>query len=214
MADTADVRSIEAIQEVRNAFCAFDEEVRNALMDVDFDIRRAREWLTNEQRLYWNAEIRRWEQNLAMAKGELMRKRLGRFLDRKPDTSQEEKAVQFAERRLEECHQKREITRRWATEFLRHMQEYHSQVQPLLDWLDQDVVRAIARLDRMVAAIEAYTQVAPPPRPDAGNGTEAATTMARPAALGPTNNDVEATADSPEPDEPFPSDRDEEATPP
>jgi hypothetical protein len=197
MADAADVRSLDAIREVRQALCAFEEEARNALLDVDFDIRRTREWLTNEQRLYWQSEIRRWEQKLDVAKGELMRKRLGRFLDRKPDTSQEEKALRFAEARLEECRRKLEITRRWAVEFLRDMQEYQSQSQPLGDMLDQDVARALARLDRMVDAIEAYARLAPPPRPAPAGEPGPAGPMTRPVATA-ADPATEAQATDPE----------------
>lgn len=212
MADTADVRSLEAILVVRNALSAFEEEARNALMDVDFEIRRVREWLSNEQRLYWTAEIRRWEQNLARAKGELMRKRLARFLDRKPDTSQEEKAVKFAENRLEECHHKLETTRRWATAFLRDMQEYHSQAQPLVDMLEQDVVRGLSRLDRMMDAIEAYTQVAPPPRPyDATEPTTPPQALSRP---GSPEHDRGRTPAAPESESANDARSGDEATPP
>lgn len=204
MAESADVRSIEAILEMRKALCAFEEEAKNALMDVDFDIRRAREWLSNEQRLYWIAEIRRWEQNLAMAKSELARKKLGRFLDHKPDTSQEEKKVQFAKNRLEMCHQKQETTRRWATAFLRDMQEYHSQAQPLMDMLEGDLAKGLSRLDRMIDAIEAYTRVAPPPRPDraAGSPSQApAEALSRPAdtVSDPNPRPVEAMSPDPPP---------------
>ena len=34
MADAADVRSLDAIREVRQALCAFEEVARNALLDV------------------------------------------------------------------------------------------------------------------------------------------------------------------------------------
>jgi hypothetical protein len=204
MADAADVRSLDAIREVRQALCAFEEDARNALLDVEFDIRRTREWLANEQRLYWQAEIRRWEQNLDVAKGDLVRKRLGRFLDRKPDTSQEEKAVRFAQDRLEHCRRKLELTRRWAVEFLRDMQEYQSQAQPLADMLDQDVARGRVRLDRMVEAIEAYARLAPPPVPAAAGAEGAAASMARPA-------DPTPAAAPPDPD---PADDDDEATAP
>lgn len=212
MADSADVRSIEAIQEMRKALCAFEEEAKNALMDVDFDIRRAREWLSNEQRLYWIAEIRRWEQNLAMAKSELARKKLGRFLDHKPDTSQEEKKVRFAQNRLEECQRKQEITKRWATAFLRDMQEYHSQAQPLMDMLEGDLARGLSRLDRMLDAIEAYTQVAPPtlPSPSAGS-PRSVEAVARPV---PSISDPSSPSGAASTSDATPSDAEVESPPP
>jgi hypothetical protein len=167
MAESADVQSLEVLRDVRAAICTFAEDAKNALADVDFEIRRMREWLSNEQRLHWQSEIRRWQQNLSMAKTELHRKKLGKFLDHRPDTSQEEKAVRYAQARLEEAEQKLEAVRRWVPELQHAVQEYRGSSQPLASMVDVDLQRGVARLDRMVDALEAYLQVAVPTTPTA-----------------------------------------------
>lgn len=162
MAEAADVRSIDALRDVRAAVCAFAEDAKNALADVDFDIRRTLDWLQNEQRLFWQAELRRWEQNLQMAKADLARKKLGRFLDHKPDTSQEEKAVRQAESRIEEAHKKLDLLKKWVPELLHAVQEYRGSSQPLASLVDVELARALARIDRMLESLEAYLRMAAP----------------------------------------------------
>lgn len=162
MADSADVRSIEVLKDVRVAVCAFAEEAKNALADVDFDARRTLDWLQNEQPAFWRSEIRRWQQNLQMARAELARKKLGRFLDHKPDTSQEEKAVRLAESRIQEAEAKLELIKRWLPELLQAVQEYRGSSQPLVSLVEVDLSRAVARIDRMLDALEAYLQTSAP----------------------------------------------------
>lgn len=172
MAESADVQSIDALRDVRSAVCAFIEDAKNALADVDFDIRRTMDWLQNEQRLYWQTEIRRWQQNLQIARAELARKKLGRFLDHKPDTSQEEKAVRLAESRIEEGQRKLELVRKWLPELQHAVQEYRGSSQPMATQIDVDLPRAVVRIDRMLASLEAYLQMTAP-RTDRGPGTSA-----------------------------------------
>ncbi len=162
MAEYAELLSVEVLKDLRVALVRFAEDTKLALQDVDFDIRRTREWLSNEQRLYWQSEIRRWQQKLSQAKSELHRKKLSRFMDRQPDTSQEEKAVKRAEFRLENAQRKLERVKRWIPELQHAVQEYHTQSQPLADLLEMQLVRDLARLDRMIEAIELYTRMSTP----------------------------------------------------
>lgn len=167
MAETADVQSIEAIRDVRAALCLFAEEAKAALDNVDFEVRRTVEWLTNEQRLFWQGEIKRWYQKLNEAKAELTRKKLGKFGEHKPDTTQEEKKVRMCELHLEEAHRKLDLCKKWLPEFQHAVQEYRGQAQPLADMIDVDVPRGVARLDRMIDALESYLRVAAPTAPAA-----------------------------------------------
>jgi DNA-binding transcriptional MerR regulator len=199
MAESADLQSIQVLRDVRAAFCSFIDDAKNALADVDFEIRRMREWLSNEQRLYWQAEIRRWQQNLSMARTELHRKKLGKFLDHRPDTTQEEKAVRQAQARLENAEQKLETVRRWVPELQHAVQEYRGSSQPLASMVDVELQRALGRLDRMLEALEAYLQIEVPQTPAARTaGAASLETMARPAAGYPplvNESPAEETAD-------------------
>lgn len=176
MADSAEVHSLEILRELRVALVLFGEDASLALQDVDFEIRRTLEWLGNEQRLYWQSEIRRGQQKLTQARAELHRKKLSKFSDRQPDTTQEEKAVKRAERRLETAQQKLERVKRWIPELQHAITEYRGRTQGLSDASELLIPRQVARLDRMILALEEYAQINAPRADDAaGVGRSAGT---------------------------------------
>lgn len=200
MAESAEVLSIEVLRDLRNALLRFGEDAELALQDVDFEIRRTLEWLSNEQRLYWQSEIKRWEKNLSTARTELHRKRLANFGDRRPDTTLEERAVRRAEERLETSHKKLERVKRWVPELQHAIQEYRGQSQALADAVEMQIPRHAARLDRMVEALEQYTALTAPRTPDlpvaAGSGTRVES-MSRDLEDSPVPTPEEAAEDPP-----------------
>jgi hypothetical protein len=162
---SANVNSVDVIKDFRTSWVRFSEDARNALTDVDFDLSRTMEWLTNEQRLYWQTEIKRANEMLSRARTELHRKKLGGFGEHKPDTTVEEKRLRTAKERLELCEEKLETVKRWIPELQHAAQEYRTQSQPLADMLEGDFRRALGKLDRMLDAIEAYLSLQAPSTP-------------------------------------------------
>lgn len=185
MADTANVQSIEAIREIRDALVVFMEDAKNALNDTDFDLRRTTDWLTHEQRLYWNAEVRRRSQDVADARSALQRKELGKKPGSHPDTSVEEKDVRIAKMRLAEAEEKVEVVSRWVPEIQRASHEYRSQAYPLGDMISGDLENALAKLSRMIESLEQYLRLqapsAPQPAPT-GFSSSGSSAVASPAA--------------------------------
>jgi chromosome segregation ATPase len=166
MAESADVRSIEGLRDVKAALAAFAEDARIALDDVAFEIRRMNEWVGSDMPQHWRGEQKRWEQKLAQARAELARKRLsGMNTDRKPDTSQEEKKVRQCEARIEEALRKQARCKQVIPELQRAIQEYHGPSMRLADQSSVHIPRALARLDRLMDAIEQYAQVTAPSAP-------------------------------------------------
>jgi hypothetical protein len=163
MADSANVQSIEAIRDIRDALVVFMEDAKNALNDTDFDLRRTSDWLTHEQRLYWTAEVRRRGQDVADARSALQRKELGKATD----TSVEDKMLRIARSRLAEAEEKVEIVRRWLPEMQRASHEYRSQAYPLGDMINGDLQNALAKLSRMIESLENYLRLQAPSTPQA-----------------------------------------------
>jgi hypothetical protein len=191
MADTANVQSIEAIREIRDALVIFMEDARNALNDTDFELRRTTDWLTHEQRLHWAAEVRRRSQDLTDARTVLHRKELGKTGGSRPDTSVEEKDLRIAKMRLAEAEEKVETVRKWIPEIQRASHEYRSQALPLGDMISGDLANALAKLSRMVESLEDYLRVKAPSTPQAtptgfsssgSAGTSPAAAKSEPAA--------------------------------
>jgi hypothetical protein len=178
---SANVKSIEAIHEFRISLTNFSEDARNALGAVEMEIRRTRDWLQRDQLGYWQAQIKRRNEQLSMARTELHRRRLSQAnSDAISDTEQKEN-VRLAQRRLEEAEDKVQIVKRWIPVFEHAIAEYHSAAQPLGDRLTGSLQKSLLLLDRMVATLEQYlatTAPTTPPIPSMTTGPSAAVSTA------------------------------------
>jgi hypothetical protein len=175
MSPSARVTEIDALRAWKAALCVFTEAAEEALVAADMDIRRTADWL-DERRRFWEDELRRREDGVTHAKAELTRKKLMPIIGKSPDTSEEEKQLRRAVARLEEAELKVKRTRKWAPIYQRAVEEYHGIARRLGAFLEMDMRRAAALLDRKIAALEAYVavepSVPPPPPPPAPKGTE------------------------------------------
>lgn len=152
----AEIRDPEVLLAVRKELIDFDAECKRALADVDNSVHRVREWLGRDQLAYWKAERRKREEAVRRAKYELSRATRGPDTLMKKSGFDERKALHRATLALEEAERKIETVKRWT----RLLDE---QVRPLMvgctqlrNWLLRDTPRALARLDRMVEALQDY----------------------------------------------------------
>jgi chromosome segregation ATPase len=161
MALPVDVRSIDVLQSVREAFILFAEDSSHALESMASETRRCIDWLTHDQRIYWMTEVKRRTEKLSSAKAELHRKQISQKSGNKHDTEQRE-AIREAKQRLEEAEDKVENVERWLPIVERAVMEYNGQARPFADLLEFDVQRSIEMLDRMINALEEYTRLSAP----------------------------------------------------
>lgn len=182
MALPVDVRSVDVLVAVREAFVLFGEDARSALGTMDGEIRRCIDWLTHDQRIYWQSEIKRRSEKLSEAKAELHRKQLSQMHGENAHDSEQRENVRDAKRRLEEAEDKLETVGRWLPIVDRAVQEYHGQARPFADIIEFDVERSVELLDRMIVAIEEYMRLSAPPtaRPSASNVPSASPTDTTP----------------------------------
>ncbi|MDB5353391.1 MAG: hypothetical protein JWN86_4638 [Planctomycetota bacterium] len=162
MASPVDVSSIDVLRAVREAFLLFADDSRNALGSMESEIRRAIDWLTHDQRLYWQAEVKRRTEKLSSAKAELSRKQLGIAPGQQAHDSEQREAVREAKHRLEEAQEKVENVNRWLPVVERAVMEYESQARPFSDMIEFDVERSVEMLDRMIVALDEYLRLTPP----------------------------------------------------
>jgi hypothetical protein len=166
MGDGARVSSIDAIREFREAFCGFSEDARAALTAVDMEVHRAVQWLTRDRVLHWQMQIKRCNQDVSTARTELFRRKLASVSGEPPDVSEKKELLRIAQRRLQEAESKLEAVKRWVPVLQHAISEYHSKARPLGDKLDSDLPHALALLDRMSTALDAYIALAPPSTPE------------------------------------------------
>jgi hypothetical protein len=159
----ARVTDVSVLDDFRIALADFTLLVRQALTDLQLEIRRAMDWITVDRAAHWQAEARRSSDLVARAKDELAHsKTFKRMGDYTPSCVEEKKAVDMAKRRLEHAEHKVEAVRHWSRAARTAVDEFQGPVQQLLAMLDGDIPRAIALLERMSRALEEYAATGAP----------------------------------------------------
>jgi hypothetical protein len=164
MSQSANVKSIGAIHDFKICLANFAEEARTALSSSDMEVRRARNWLTRDQLSYWQAQVKRRNEEVSTARTELHRRKLSQQGSEAVSDADQKEALRMAQRRLEEAERKVALCKKWAPVLEHAISEYRAATQPLGDRLSGQLVNSMMLLDRMVATLESYIAVAPPPR--------------------------------------------------
>ncbi len=156
MSSPADVRSIDAVREWHAALSAYGHSLMEAAAGVELELRRAFDWL-QEQLGRWQRAIRDCEQDVAQARADLAARRFPGFDGRMPDTTTQEKALRLAKARLEHAEDQVVAIRAWIGRLPREIDEvYRGPAHRLMNFLEADLPRGLASLDRRIAALESY----------------------------------------------------------
>lgn len=158
----ANVRSTDALKDLRAALGVFAEESMAALGAVEMEIRRTTRWLQDEQGAYWEGQIKRRREQVAMARAELSRKKMGKMFGHGSTHSEQKDLVEEAEKKLRAAEIRLQRVKKWIPVLQQAILEYHSTTRRLEGLVSGDIPRAMAQLDRVIDSIEAYLSVAPP----------------------------------------------------
>lgn len=161
IATHANVRSLDALRDVRLALIAFQERASSALGSLRSRIDRTQQWLEQDRPIYWAEQERRAYDGVASARVAHDTCRLRTVGGRHPECIEEKVALQRAKARLEYCQQKVITVRRWVIEAGRQADDYRGRVGPLQRLLEEDIPKVLARVSRMIDALEAYAEVSP-----------------------------------------------------
>jgi hypothetical protein len=199
MSQGANVRSLDALRDFKVTLINFAEEAGNALTGVEMEIRQVRNWLQRDQLTYWQAQVKRGQERVSIARTELHRRQLMQSnSDAISDTEQKE-ALREAQRKLREAEEKVITIKKWIPVIEHAISEYHCQAQPLGDRLAGSFVATLSLMDRMLAALDSYLATAAPttrpiPRPRPAR-EEAESTAEGSSGPGADAGAVEAAAD-------------------
>lgn len=162
MSSQADVRSIDSLKELRVALALYEEDATAALGQVEFEVKRTARWLIEDRPIYWQEQIKRRREQVAMAKSELFRRKLQERPDYAPPMSEQKENLRQAEASLQEAEKRLVMVRKWQPMFNQAVLEYHGSVQRIKDLTATDVPSAVNLLGRLIDALETYLQLAPP----------------------------------------------------
>lgn len=163
MSTQADVKSLDTLAFVKAAFAAFAHETGQAVAEVELQGQRAVEWITVDRAAHWKAECRRAQDAVTKAMQDLEHCRTFKKVgDNQPSCVEEKKALEKARKRLEACERKAEAVRRWTPVVQQQFRETCVRLVRFREVIDVDCPKAMARLEKMLKSLDAYTSVAGP----------------------------------------------------
>ena len=174
MSRAANVLSVQTLRDFKNVMINFAEEGRNALSGVDMELKRMRDWLQRDQLGYWQAQVKRRNEELMQARSDLHRRKITQQGSDAVSDSEQKEALREAQRRLRVAEEKVALIKRLIPVLERAVAEYHSHSQPLGDHLAGGFERSLATLERMITALDAYLATAVPTAPRVESTTESA----------------------------------------
>ncbi|MBN1394581.1 MAG: hypothetical protein JW959_06130 [Pirellulales bacterium] len=163
MARRAKVTSIDALPLLTAALQKFRGESAVAMDDLEIELRRITEWIHHDRKQYWAKQRERAYENLSQARLQLQQARMSRRLgDQEPACIDEKRAVAKAKRRLEIAQQKIDEVRRWTVKIDRALDEFQRSRTQFASWLEGDLQRAVAALNKMSESLVSYISLEAP----------------------------------------------------
>ena len=190
MAERAQVTSVEAVELFRSDLIIFLKKARSVLEEACDEVLRTRQWVQNDQRRFWEHEIKVRARKLEEARSELFRAQLSQFQD---STTLQQMAVHRADRAVRDAETKLAVLKKWD-------RELENRTDPLVKMLNQlhgfiltDMPQAVAYLGQVVKTLEAYAAGAAP-----GSGASALTATENKADIPQSAGDFSAGAGEPD----------------
>jgi chromosome segregation ATPase len=165
MSESAEVASIAALRDFHVSLTIFQEEVHKAVAAADMEIRRGQNWIDDRLRS-WERAQRDFSEEVSRAKLALQSRKLFKLWDRPPDCTEQEEALDLAERRLEHAEERIASCKKWRMQYLKAVEEFEVPLRRLQNLADADLGRGKALLARMSEVLESYTDLAPTALPD------------------------------------------------
>lgn len=159
MAEHAQVTSVEAIESFRASLILFLSKVRPTLEEVSDEVMRQQFWLQNDQRRYWEAELRRRGRQLEEAKQEMFNTALSHLQEA---TALQHMAVQRAQRAVREAEDKLETLKKWERALEDRTAPLIKQIEEFHGFLTIDMGKAVTQLVQIVKTLEAYVKTGGP----------------------------------------------------
>ena len=158
MSGTANITSLDALRSFRAALVRFAADVEAALVALELEARRPVEWVEGDRSRYWPQQVRKATDLVSEARLALERCELRISTEDARYCYDERKALEKAKRRLRLTEEKTQATKRWRAQMHKESEEFHVQIAKLKRYVESDLVRAIATIDRMTAALDRYVE--------------------------------------------------------
>ncbi len=162
----ADVRSIQALADLRATLLRFGADTEAALRAMDAQVRHTLEYLGERQR-HWEAKVHAAEEELRRAYAALKRCQTSGWVDPKtgqrviPPCTQEHAWVRRAGQILAEARARLREVVEWRRLVERTAEEYQRQARRMAAWIQEELPKASGLLESKVNTLYAYTGIGP-----------------------------------------------------
>jgi hypothetical protein len=161
--ESADVRSIDAIDRFRVSVVEFIDAGRVSITEADSDLDRNIIWLERERAPHWTRQIRKRQELVTRAKSDLYRKQMQSGAnDGRASVVDEKVALQRAVRRLEEAQSKLTATRKWTRKLEQQRVTFKAALSSFSVTVDHDLPHAVGLLKKITENLESYLNLSPP----------------------------------------------------
>jgi len=159
MAEQAKITSFEALENFRSALILFLADAHRSVDEVGDAIRQTRQWITHDQRMYWESQRRKWQQKLDQATQELMSARLSSLRD---STTMQENAVRKAKAALTEAEDKLRALKQWGRNYDNAVDPLTKGLESLRYQLDHELPKGVSFLLQAQKTLESYAETPAP----------------------------------------------------
>jgi hypothetical protein len=156
MAETANITSFDAIAAFRAGLIVYLGKARPLLEEISGEVIRMRQWIEEDQRRHWENQFRLRSRKLEEARAELFNATLSKL---QQSTALKQMDVQRAVRAVRESEAKLKMVRKWSRELENRTGPLIKQGEQLQTYLATDMAQAVAHLDRVMEALEAYASI-------------------------------------------------------
>jgi len=169
MPGPAQVRSVAAIENFRNALVRFQERAQNALETLSGELRKSGDWLEHDRPAHWKAQLRLAENDAQQAKLDLERCLIFPVAGERPTCREERAVLKKAQDRVDYCREKQHRVKYWRREFQHEQLEYDGRAGQFRRLLETELPLAKSKLEQILRRLDEY-QIELPPSPSLREG--------------------------------------------
>ncbi|GIV78341.1 MAG: hypothetical protein KatS3mg050_2735 [Litorilinea sp.] len=162
----ADVRSIQALADLRSTLLRFGAETEAALRAMDAQVRQTLKYLSERQR-YWEVQVSAAEEEYKRARAALQACQSRRHIDSRtgrsyapPCTQENQRVLRASLARAKAQDQLRQVLN-WRRLVENSAKEYQREAGRMADWLRQELPKASGLLENKVNTLYDYTSSRP-----------------------------------------------------
>jgi hypothetical protein len=150
---------VDAIRQFKAAMIQFIEDASDALVMWKIELARALEWLDSDRPAYCEQRVRDAWTALSEARVALEMSRSQTVAGQRAASREEVIGFEKAKQEVQLAEQMVETVRDWRQKLLHELDEHEGRIVQLQTYLDTDLCRALAALERILETLDAYSSV-------------------------------------------------------